>query len=70
METVEEIFCGKIRKLTETDMNISKFIFEGKLINNLWKNTLFNCELAHETKERVKEIILYNCEARVEMDAT
>jgi hypothetical protein len=34
------------------------------------KNTLFNYELAHETKERVKEIILYNYEARVEMDAT
>ncbi len=51
-------------------MNASKFIVKGKLIKNLWKNTLFNCELAHETIERVKEIILNNCETRVEMDAT
>ena len=70
MGTVEEILCGKTGTLTEAEMNVSKFIVEGKLIKNSRKNTLFNCELAHETIERVKESILYNCEARVEMDAT
>lgn len=70
MGTVEEILCGKTGTLTKADMNVSKFIVEGKLIKNSRKNTLFNCELADETIEKVKEGILYNCEARVEMDAT
>ena len=34
------------------------------------KNTLLNCELSEVTIELIKECILYNCDARVEMDET
>jgi hypothetical protein len=38
------------------------------LIRNSRKNTLFNCELFDDLIELVKESILYNSEARIEMD--
>jgi hypothetical protein len=38
------------------------------LIRNTRKNTLFNCELDENTVELIKEGILFNCEARVEMN--
>ena len=31
-------------------------------------NTIFNCELADPILEFIKESILFNCEARIEMD--
>jgi len=38
------------------------------LIRNQRKNTLFNCELFDDLIELIKESILFNCEARIEMD--
>jgi hypothetical protein len=51
-------------------MRVKSFICETKLIKNQRKNTLMNCELSLDTINRIKDSILYNCEARVEMDST
>jgi hypothetical protein len=37
------------------------------LIKNTRKDTLFNCNLNPETIRRIKESILFNTDARVEM---
>jgi hypothetical protein len=39
-------------------------------INNTRKDTLLNCKLSAETLDLVKQSIMYNTEARVEMDET
>jgi len=70
MGAVEEICCGKTGTITRNDMKVVQFQCEGRLIKNTRKNTLLNCELSAETLERIKDGILYNCEARIEMDAT
>lgn len=49
-------------------MKVAKFYAQSLLIKNTRKNTFFNCELNGETIELVKENILFNCEARIEMD--
>lgn len=38
------------------------------MIKNTRKNTLFNCELFPHVIDLIQESILYNCEARIEMD--
>lgn len=41
-----------------------------KRIKNARNNTLLNCELSKDTLERIKESIMFNCSARIEMDAS
>ena len=69
MGAIEEILCGKTGTITTGNMKIANFFIEGKEVKNSRKNTIFNCELSDETKRRVQESVLYNCEARVEMDS-
>ena len=70
MGGVEEILCGKTQTITTGNMKVQQYYCESREIKNTRKNTLFHCELQHETLELIKESIMYNCEARVEMDAT
>ena len=48
-------------------MKVSQFYSESKLIINNRKDTFDKCELQNETKLRIQESILYNCDARVQM---
>lgn len=41
-----------------------------KRIKNARNNTLLNCELSKNTLELIKESIMFNCSARIEMDAS
>jgi len=70
MGGVDEICCGKTGTITKGDMKVASFYCEGKEVTNSRKNTLMHCELAKETIQRIQESILYNCDARVEMDTT
>ena len=70
MGTIEEIICGKTGTLTSGKMKMACYAIEKKKIKNSRKNTLLNCELSEKTIELIKECILYNCDARVEMDET
>lgn len=68
MGRVEEICTGKSGTLTTAEMTVSQFYSQSLLIRNQRKNTLYNCELFDELIELIKESIIYNCDARIEMD--
>lgn len=70
MGAVGEICCGKTGTLTKGAMKVTQFHVEAREIKNSRANTLMNCELSAETLERIHDSILYNTDARVEMDAT
>jgi len=68
MGRVEEICTGKTATLTKNEMTVAQFYAQGLLIKNSRKNTLFNCELEKPMIQLIKESILWNAEARIEMD--
>lgn len=70
MAGVTDICIGKTGTITKGSMDVKTFFCESKEIKNSRKNTLLHCDLSPNMLERIKEGILYNCEARVEMDAT
>lgn len=70
MGSVEEILVGKTGTITKNDMKVTQFFCEQKHIKATRPDTLLNCELNEDTITRIKECILYNCDARIEMDAT
>jgi len=67
---VDEICCGKTATLTRNKMKVSEFYCESKHIRNTRKDTFIQCDLSPEAMLRIKECIVYNCEAKVEMDST
>ena len=67
MGRVSEILLGKTGCITKNEMKVMQFNVEGKKILNTRNDTLLNCNLKPETLMRIKESILYNCAARVEM---
>lgn len=70
MGEVNEILVGKTSTITTGDMKIAQFLCEDKQIKNTRKNTLLHCELSNITLELIKESILFNCSARIEMETT
>lgn len=70
MGAVEEICCGKTGTITSAQMRVAQFFCEQRQVKNTRKNTILHCELSPQTLESIKGGILYNCDARVEMDAT
>lgn len=70
MGEVNEILVGKTSTITSGEMKVAQFLCEDKQIKNTRKNTLLHCELRSVTLELIKESILFNCSARIEMDAT
>jgi Ca2+ transporting ATPase len=68
MGSVEEICTGKTATLTKNEMKVEQFYAQSMLIKNSRKNTLFHCNLDEQVVELIKEGILFNCEARIEMD--
>jgi Ca2+ transporting ATPase len=70
MGQVEEILVGKTSTITKSDMKVMQFFCEDKPIKVSRPDTLIHCEVSDDAKTRIKECILYNCDARIEMDAT
>lgn len=68
MGKVDEIITGKTGTLTEGDMNVKMFYTQSKFISNNRKNTFFNCDLNDSVLNLIQESIMFNCEARIEMD--
>lgn len=68
MGRVDEIVTGKTATLTSNEMKVDSFYAQSLLIRNTRKNTLFNCELFPNVIDLIQESIVYNCEARIEMD--
>jgi Ca2+-transporting ATPase len=70
MAGCEELLVGKTATLTQNKMKVHTFYLEGNVIKNSRKDTFLHCELNNETIELVKDSILYNCSAMVEMSET
>lgn len=70
LASCEEILCGKTATITANEMTVAHFYLEGNQFKNARKDTFFHCELTEETIELVKDSILYNCTATVEMGET
>ena len=68
MGGVNEICTGKTGTLTKNDMQVKAFYTQTHLIKNDFKNTFLNCDLFEHVVEAIKECIVWNCEARVEVD--
>lgn len=71
MGSIEEICCGKTGTITTANMKVAQFHCEKPdIIKNTRKNTLLHCELSEVASKLIQESIMYNCEARIEMDQT
>ena len=68
MGSVEEICTGKTATLTKNDMRVAMFYAQAHLVRVTRKNTLFNCELFDNVISLLIESILFNSDARIEMD--
>jgi len=68
MGEVNEILVSKTNTITSGNMKVAHFLCEDKQIKNSRKDTLLHCELSETTIEFIKESILFNCSARIEMD--
>jgi len=70
MGKVNELLVGKSGTLTSAEMKVGKFYTEQLATKNSRKNTLVNCELREPTFEILKESILFNCTARIEIEGS
>jgi Ca2+-transporting ATPase len=70
MGSVEEILVSKTSTITKSEMKVAQFYCESRFIRCTRPDTLINCELSEDAITRIKECILYNCDARIEMDTT
>lgn len=68
MGGVEEICTGKTATLTENKMSVHAIYTQSRLIQNTKKNTFVNSDLYDDVISLVTESVLYNCDARIEMD--
>ena len=68
MGQVEEICTGKTATLTKNEQKVVQFYAQSRQIRNTRKNTLFNCDLDGKFIDLLVESILYNSDARIEMD--
>jgi Ca2+-transporting ATPase len=70
MGAIEEIICGKSGTVTTGRMKVAIMHVQGMDVNNTRKDTLLNCKLSPRIIELLEQSIMYNTEARVEMDDT
>jgi len=69
MGSVTEMCTGKTGTLTKGDgMTVEMFYTQSREIKNNRDNTFLNCDLDEETIKLIKESILFNCSAHIEMN--
>jgi Ca2+-transporting ATPase len=69
MGTVQEIVTGKTGTLTCKDMKVAEWYAMGKCVKNTLKNTMcaYNSGFPERWQEVVKDAIIFNTDARIEM---
>jgi P-type E1-E2 ATPase len=67
MGTVTEICTGKTATLTQNDMTVNSFYIAGQLYKNSTKYAFVESGIDKNVIETVKDLIILNCDARVEM---
>jgi Ca2+-transporting ATPase len=67
MGTITEICTGKTATLTKNDMTVHSFYTVGQSIQNRTNDTFLNSGLSDSVINIIRDLIVYNCDARVEM---
>lgn len=65
--TITEICTGKTATLTNNIMSVKSFYTVGQFIENTKSTTLTTSNLNEDVLDLIKDCIIYNCDARVEM---
>ena len=68
MGEVTEILCGKTGTMTTEEMEVISCYAQGEPIKMFRANTLLNCVFTSETVDMLKESIVWNSEAHIEID--
>ena len=68
MGEVTEILCGKTGTMTTEEMEVISLFAQNKNTKMFRNNTIHHCELREETVELMKESILWNSEAHLEVN--
>ena len=64
---LSDICMGKTGTMTTEDMEVDSFYTQKLNIQNSRLNTLMNCQLDKEIIEKIKESIIFNSQAHIEM---
>lgn len=67
MGTITEICTGKTATLTKNDMTVNAFYTVGQQFQNRSKHALNSSGLSEEVINIIRDLIIYNCDSRVEM---
>jgi magnesium-transporting ATPase (P-type) len=67
MGTITEICTGKTATLTKNEMSVNSFYTAGQFIRNSTNTTFVESGLHPNVIEIIKDCIILNCDARVEM---
>ena len=68
MGRIDQILIGKTGTLTKGEFKVTDFFVQNKVIKNQRANTLFNTDLKEEVVDLIHDSIVYNCDARIEMN--
>lgn len=64
---LSDICMGKTGTMTTEDMEVDSFYTQQLNIQNSRKNTFMNCQLDSTIMEKIKESIIFNSQAHIEM---
>lgn len=68
MGQVKHICSGKTATLTNNDMEVKMYYANSRIVKNSYKNMLLNCDFEEKFVDLIRDCIIYNCEARIEID--
>ena len=68
MGEITEILCGKTGTMTTEEMQVISCYAQNRNVKMFRNNTINNCLLETETVELLKESILWNTEAHIEIN--
>jgi len=64
---LSDMCVGKTGTMTTEEMEVDSFYTQRLSVQNSRKNTVMNCQLDHHIIEKIKESIIYNSQAHIEM---
>lgn len=65
---IDQILIGKTGTLTTGDLKVKKFWVNGQIKENVRSDTLYNSQLSDKVIDLIEDSILYNCDARIEIN--
>jgi cation transport ATPase len=66
--TINQILISKTGTLTTGNLKVKKFWVHGQVKENIREDTLYNSKLSDKVIDLIEDSILYNCDARIEVN--